>query len=121
MFEFEKNRVTDAIAAVKKHTADRLEAGKTTAAKLKKLSGTLDMDVAEFVRFQELKSLASQNGKLTLAEAQLIYEYLGESPYTFNEQPVEVKVVLTALFSELLAAQLKEHAVATQDDGLSKR
>jgi hypothetical protein len=39
---------------------------------------------------------------LSLDEAQTVYMYLGESVDTFNKQPLEVKIVLTQLFQELL-------------------
>ena len=62
----------------------------------------LDMDVEEFCKFQDLKSLAVASGKLTLEEGQTVYGYLGNTPDVFNKQHVEVKAVLTGLFSELL-------------------
>ena len=38
----------------------------------------LDMDVGEYVRFQELKSLAVAKGTLTAEEGQLVYALLGK-------------------------------------------
>jgi hypothetical protein len=65
----------------------------------------LDMEFLEFVKFQELKSAACMD-KLTMEEAQLIYTYLGETPEHFNQQPVEVKAVLTQIFGELLGSRI---------------
>jgi hypothetical protein len=97
------NRVTSAIARMKDQIAERINLGLTTAAKVKSLHKTLDMDVSEHARFQELKTLAVAEGKLTLEEGQSLYLLLGNSVSVFNKQPVEVKCVLTKIFEELLA------------------
>jgi hypothetical protein len=60
------------------------------------------MDISEYVKFQELKSLFCANGLLSLEEAQTIYGYLGNSVEHFNSQNVIVKSVLTKLFAEML-------------------
>jgi len=66
-------------------------------------SKSLDLSFEEFVRFQEIKSLAFASGKLTLPESMTIFNYLGDlGPERFNKQPIEVKAVLTQVFSELL-------------------
>ena len=70
---------------------------------LDELDRNLDMEVGEFCRFQELKSLAMLEGKLTQDEAQSVYALLGNTPEHFNGQPVAVKSVLTQIFGELLA------------------
>lgn len=67
-----------------------------------RLGRELDMDILEHSRFQELKSLAYAEGKMSLDDAQAIYGLLGESPETFNRQPLEAKVVLTLVFKKLL-------------------
>ncbi len=66
------------------------------------------MDLAEYAKFQNLKSLAVAQGLLTPEEAQSVYLCLGESVQTFNDQPVHVKSVLTSLFAELLTAQIQQ-------------
>jgi hypothetical protein len=102
------NRVIAAIDRMEKQLAERVATGLTTQPKLDETSKKLDLPWDEYVRFQELKSLASIEGKLTLDEAQTIYEYLGESgPDQFNAQPVHVKVILTKIFAELLGAKIK--------------
>lgn len=99
------NRVTNAIEKTRKAIADRIASGLVTQAKVDALHKTLDMSFHEYCRFQELKSMAGVNGKLTMEEAQTIYAYLGNTPDHFNSQPVEVKSILTKIkiFAELLA------------------
>jgi len=70
--------------------------------RLADLSKKLDMALDEYCRFQTLKSLASQDGRLTLDEAQTIYGFLGNTVEHFNQQPVAVKWVLTEAFASLL-------------------
>ena len=108
-----KNRITAAIARLKARIPERIASGLTTQADVDKLHGTLDMDLEEYVKFQELKSLASQNGDLTSDEAQTVYGYLGETLETFNNQPVEVKSVLIQLFKELLGRQISRVQAAS--------
>ena len=69
--------------------------------KLSIVHKAMDMDLAEYCRFQEIKSVAV-GGKLTLDEAQTIYGFLGTTPDHFNQQPLEVKWVLTEVFASLL-------------------
>jgi len=70
--------------------------------KLESLNHQLDMDLEEYVSYQNLKSLASMDGSLTTEEACSVYAYLGNTPEQFNNQPLAVKVVLTQIFKELL-------------------
>jgi hypothetical protein len=102
------NRIVNAIARMKAQIADRIAKGLVTADKVEESRKALDLEWADYVKFQELKSLASVNGQLTLDEAMTVYNYLGEGgPDKFNRQPVEVKWVLTQLLRELLAAKIK--------------
>lgn len=96
------NRVTAAIQRAKARLEQRLASGETTPEQVKDLQKRLDMNAGEYCRFQELKSLAYMNGRLSLDEAQTIYGFLGETTEHFNGQPVEVKSVLTMIFGELL-------------------
>jgi len=96
------NRIANAIAAQKINIDSRLDDGRTTHEALTALDTQLDMCLEEYVRFQELKSLAVADQTITLEEGQLVYAYLGDSPQRFNRQPLEVKVVLTSMFTELL-------------------
>jgi len=96
------NRVTAAIARQEANIQARTEKGLVDAAALARLDRTMDMELGEFARFQELKSIAMLEGRLTQDEAQAIYGYLGETTEHFNRQPLAVKVVLTQIFSELL-------------------
>lgn len=97
------NRVTFAIAAKKKFLNDRLSAGLITQKRLDELNQELNFQWDEYVRFQQLKSLAVVSGKLSQEEGMTIYNFLGESgPDKVNSQPLEVKVVLTQILSELI-------------------
>jgi hypothetical protein len=96
------NRVTASIARAKARIADRMASGAVTEQSIGELHKRLDMNAGEFCRFQELKSVAMLEGKLTQEEAQTIYAMLGNTPEHFNRQPVEVKSTLTQIFGELL-------------------
>ena len=98
------NRVTSAINNQKENIRNRIESGLTTQEKVNALHENLNMEFSEFCRFQELKSLAVLNQKLSLDEGNTIYRHLGATPEHFNSQPIEVKAVLTQIFSELLKA-----------------
>jgi hypothetical protein len=67
-----------------------------------RLHRELDMSILEHSRFQEVKSLAHLQGKLSLEDAQTIYSILGETPDVFNQRPLETKVVMTLVFKNLL-------------------
>jgi hypothetical protein len=101
------NRITDAFARMEAQIADRILKGMTTAEKVRDVHKTLDMDLAEYAKFQTVKTLAVAQGLLTSEEGQSIYLCLGECVQTFNDQPVHVKSVLTSLFAELLTAQIQ--------------
>ena len=100
------NRIANAIAAQKVNIDTRLDDGRTTHEAMTALDTQLDMCLEEYVRFQELKSLADADGTITAEEGQLVYAYLGDTPQRFNRQPLEVKVTLTNMFTELLTASL---------------
>ena len=57
------NRITAAIARMEKQIADRIAKGLTTQEKVDALHATLDMDILEHARFQEMKSLAVAEGQ----------------------------------------------------------
>jgi hypothetical protein len=107
-FAFDNNRILNAVAKKKKEIEDKVASGTLTQAKVDETCKALDMDLREYCRFQELKSLAVASNLLTLDEGQTVYAYLGESLDTFNTQPVEVKVVLTGLFKELLERSMRQ-------------
>lgn len=102
------NRIATAISLQKINIDTRLDDGRTTPEAMTALDAQLDMCLEEYVRFQDLKSLAVSAERLTLEEGQLVYSYLGETPERFNRQPLEVKVILTNLFTELLQASLRD-------------
>jgi hypothetical protein len=101
------NRVYSSIEKTKQIIADRIEKGQTTAEKVESYRRSLDFTFDEFAAFQELKSVAMVEGKLTAEEAQLVYSYLGNTPEHFNSQSVEVKHVLTKIYVELLEKRMK--------------
>ena len=70
--------------------------------KVAEVSQKMNMEFDEYCRFQTLKSVASQDGRLSLDEAQTIYGFLGNTPEHFNQQPLPVKWVLTEVFASLL-------------------
>ena len=99
------NRITTAIAKMERQIKDRITAGLTTKAKVKKTSKALDMDIAEHAKFQTLKSIAFAGGKLTQEDAQTLFNLLGSTVTVFNRQPIHVKYVLTTVFGELISAR----------------
>jgi hypothetical protein len=96
------NRILNSVTKLENQMKDRLEKNITTQEEVDNLHKSLDMDISEYVKFQELKSLFCANGLLSLEEAQTIYSYLGNSVEHFNSQNVIVKSVLTKLFAEML-------------------
>ena len=97
------NRITIAIERMKLQIQERIASGITTAEKVKQSCKDLDISFEEYFLFQENKSLAQIHGLLSLEEALTIYNYLGGGgPDKFNSSPVEVKSVLTNVFSSLL-------------------
>ena len=96
------NRIAASVARMKKQIEARVAGGLTTPAKVEESRAALDLDLLEFARFQELKSLASVDGTLTLEEAQYVFGKLGMTPEHFNRQDAATKAVLSQLFRELL-------------------
>lgn len=94
--------IAKAIADQKKNIDARLDDGRTTPEAMTALDKQLDMCLEEYMRFQDLKSIAVLHEILSLDEGNLVYDYLGNSPDRFNRQPLEVKVILTNLFTELM-------------------
>ena len=101
------NRIQNGIKGAEAQIKKRLAEGKITQAKLDALSKALDMELLEYMRFQELKSLAVADGTISLEEGMTIYAVMGETLETFNGQPTHVKVTLTTFFKELLEKNLK--------------
>lgn len=96
------NRISAAIRRMDAQIKERIALGMTTKARVAATRKSLDMDLGEFARFQEIKSLASQTGALTPEEAQTVYGLLGNTPEHFNRQSAAVKAVLTQVFRELI-------------------
>ena len=96
------NRITNAVARMETQIAGKNLPAETLA----KSHKSLDMDLEEYCKFQEMKSVAFLESKLTLDEAQSVYAMLGNTPEQFNSQSLAVKAVLTKLFSELLGAYI---------------
>lgn len=96
------NRIESGIARARARLDERLAAGDITENDVGTLHKQLDMELGEFVLFQERKSLAVAEGRLSVDEGTTVYNLLGNTPEHFNRQPVEVKVVLTEVFAKLL-------------------
>ena len=101
------NRITAGYARMAAQISDRITSGLTTTEQTVAAGKTLDMSMIEFVKFQEVKSLAVANGTLTLDEGMTVYAALGNTPETFNAQPIHVKATLTQLFQQLLGRQIE--------------
>ena len=96
------NRIIDGIAKAKEAIAARLASGAIDQKTLDKLGEELDMDMSMYCDFQNRKSLASMDGRLSLEEAQTIYALIGNTPSQFNELPTPTKIVLTQVYATLL-------------------
>jgi hypothetical protein len=83
-----------------------------TAEKLASMAASLDMALGEYCKFQEEKSLASQDGRLSMDEAMTVYGYLGDTPDHFNRQDIAVKWVLSEVFASLLSKRIASRGVA---------
>ncbi len=106
MLSFDKNRILDAIARMETQIGNRIKSGQTTVEKVESLRKELDLDLLSYCKFQEMKSLASCDGTMSLDEANTVYGYLGNTVEHFNAQPVAVKAVLTQVFGELLKKRM---------------
>ena len=100
------NRLSTGIEKCKAVLKARLESGELTQEKLNEANALLDMDMDMFVQLQNEKSLAMMDGRLSEDEALLAYMYLGESPSTFNSQPIEVKIVMNEMFATILRSRI---------------
>lgn len=96
------NRIQAAIEHIDIRLASQLACGATSPAHLNELTNKLNIDLTEYFHFQNVKSLAFANGKLSLDEAQLIYNILGKTANDFNNQPLPVKIVVTKTMVELM-------------------
>jgi hypothetical protein len=101
------NRVEAGIAKFNEVIKAKLASGEITQSKLDEMNQSLDMDFDEYCKFQNAKSIASMDGRLSLEEAQTVYRYLGEMPSTFNGQTLAVKYVLTEVWGTLLKAMVR--------------
>lgn len=106
------NRVTAMIGRQEAELKRRLDANIITREQVDDAHSQMDMKLDEYVSFQNLKSLASTDGTLTLEEAGTVYGFLGETVETFNGQPLAVKIVLTKLYQELLGKSLRRRGIA---------
>ena len=97
------NRIIDQVATVNK----LIETKGMRQDELDTLNHQLDMQFDEYVALQELKSLASVDGTLTLDEGMSVYGFLGNTLEHANKQPTAVKIVLTKLLKELLDKKIK--------------
>ena len=83
--------------------------------KLSEMSRKLDMDLMEYSRFQELKSIAGVSGELSLDAAQYVYNRIGNTVERFNKLPLEEKWVYTELFQKLLKGRIMKRIMKKSD------
>lgn len=100
------NRILEAVRLNRLNIERRLDEGVVDQEELDRLHSSLDMPMDEYSRFQDMKSLAVLAGVFSQDEGMTLYGYLGEVPYHFNEQPLEVKLVVTQVFKELLGRRI---------------
>jgi len=106
------NRIVAKIEAQRLDIENKLNNNLLTPEKIQGTNDALNMPLDEYVVFQDLKSLAVLHNILTVDEGMTIYSYLGEAgPDNFNQSPIEVKIVLTKLFSELLSMKMQGQLV----------
>lgn len=101
------NRVLAMISKLEAQLQQRIKDGLTTEEKAETQRQQLNMELDEYVNFQQLKSLATTDGTLTLDEGMVIYGYLGNSLDAFNSQSLVVKTVLTKIHHELLTKAIR--------------
>ena len=94
-----KPAIANAVALLERETESK------TTEELANLSSTLDLTLEEFIRFQELKSVAA-GGVLESSDAMYIYRQLGGTPDVFNKRSFAVKYVLTRIFQKLLELEM---------------
>lgn len=95
------NRIINGISKAQ----ERIESKNLSAEKIESMRKSMDMELDEYCKFQEMKTVAV-GSRLTLEEAQTIYAYLGNTPEHFNSQSLAVKYVLTEVFGSLIKAHI---------------
>jgi hypothetical protein len=75
---------------------------KLSEAKYTEFDRMLNMTHDEWVMFQEKKSLAQAEGRMTVENAMWVYEQLGGTVEIFNSRPAATKYVMTEIFKKLL-------------------
>lgn len=96
-----------------------VESRQLTAERAESLSRALDIDLEEFIAFNNVRAQAQAGGRISYEESTVAYEYL-HSVDAFNKAPLYAKVTLTALLRELLAwsiNQRKQLPMASLPDG----
>ena len=96
-------KVAQAIAAMERTIKERIASGKITVEAVEKMRLSLDLDLADYCRFQDLKSQAHAMQKLSGNDAQHIYGLLGNTPDAFNKRSAATKYILWNLLGELAA------------------
>ena len=73
---------------------------------LSAMSDKLDMLPDEHAHYQEMKSLAVSEGRMSPDDGLYVYRMLGGTSSVFNKQHVAVKIALTQLFAQLMGMRL---------------
>ncbi len=63
---------------------------------------SFNIDFDEYCAFQNAKSHGQAMGRLTLEEAQTVYNVLGSGPRDFNSRSQADKIVVTKMIAELM-------------------
>lgn len=100
------NKIKVLIENCKDKINEVIASGLTTPEKVEENRQMLDMPMDMFCSFQNLKSLASMTGLLTLEESSYVYKLLGSQPSHFNSNDIATKLVLTKLYEKLLTEKI---------------
>ena len=99
--------------AILDRTIKGIETCGKSSADLSALSRELNMDTMEHAKFQELKTIYSEqsmDSKASLSRGlgMLLYRTAGRSPNTFNRRSLAIKVVVTQVFKALMERHIRE-------------
>jgi hypothetical protein len=97
----DRNRIQERIRQLEA----RIKSGEIEQGKLDELDKQLATEAADLIEYQNLQAQAYASGKLSFAEADLIYRALGrESPSTatWDNLPLATRVAITQVMAELL-------------------
>lgn len=77
---------------------EALKAKSPSEEDVEKASRSLDLDIPNFCQYQALRGWGVEKKCITQEDAAIMLKYMGNIPSYFNNQPLQVKVVLTKVF-----------------------